>query len=122
MKLKFVAMILPYFLKYTDDLPEGSGGIAKGPFVRIRPKYKDDKGLHVHEEEHVWQFYVTLGLHNILYDVSDKYQKWSEAQAYGAQYAAGADLDKMVRRMMSDIYDYTVTEDKARALIKAAAD
>jgi hypothetical protein len=43
-------------LTYTDSLPEGVGGQAWMWFIKILPKYKDDKGIHAHEVEHVRQF------------------------------------------------------------------
>jgi hypothetical protein len=47
------------YIHYTDNLPEGVGGAANGPYVRIRPKYKKDKGLLQHELEHVKQWWIT---------------------------------------------------------------
>ena len=43
------------WVKYTDDVV---GGDAKLFRIRINPKYKDDKGLLAHEEEHVRQWYL----------------------------------------------------------------
>lgn len=51
----------PCLTRYTDALPEGVGGEARGPLVRIRPKYRDDQGIHAHEYEHVRQWW-TAGL------------------------------------------------------------
>ncbi|MDC7707736.1 hypothetical protein [Vogesella indigofera] len=31
---------------YTDHLPDGVGGTANGPVVRILPRYPDDAGIH----------------------------------------------------------------------------
>jgi hypothetical protein len=30
--------------RYTDNIPEQFGGTAKWFLIRIRPKYRDDKG------------------------------------------------------------------------------
>jgi len=46
------------FTQYTENIPNNFGGYTIGPWVRIRPKYKDDVGLHNHEYEHVRQFWV----------------------------------------------------------------
>jgi hypothetical protein len=51
-------------LKYTDELPENTGGDAKAWFVRVRPKYKlggptPDPGIHAHEiQGHVKRFWI----------------------------------------------------------------
>jgi len=51
-----------YSLKYTDKMPhDWTGGYAKAWFIRIRPKYKDDRGLLEHEKTHVRQWFFTLG-------------------------------------------------------------
>jgi hypothetical protein len=54
------------YTQYTDDIDQKFGGYAIGPFVRIRPKYKDDIGLHIHEYEHVNQFWFATILSAIL--------------------------------------------------------
>ena len=48
----------PQITIYTDDMPENSGGTAKAFLVKIRPKYRDDAGLHAHESRHVAQWWV----------------------------------------------------------------
>lgn len=75
----------PYLLIYTDNLPECSGGCANGPVVRIRNKYRDDKGIEMHEAEHVRQWWKTLGLHSLLYLLSKKYRLKAEVEAYKEQ-------------------------------------
>lgn len=60
MKTHFVYGVLPAFVTYTDDLPDNVGGRANGLRVRIRPRFKDDLGLHEHEYEHVRQWYRGL--------------------------------------------------------------
>lgn len=45
-------------IRYTDDMPEAFGGMAYGPYIAIRPKYRDDMGIHAHELEHVKQWWV----------------------------------------------------------------
>lgn len=51
-----------YFLKFTDDIKDGFGGYAKGPFIRMRPKYRYDLGLLEHEKVHVRQWYSKLAI------------------------------------------------------------
>jgi len=74
-----------YSLKYTDDMKEGTGGYAKGWFIRLRPKYREDKGILEHEKCHVRQWFFTLGSHSLLYLFFKPYRLWSEVQAYREQ-------------------------------------
>lgn len=47
-----------YKVFYTDKfIREGFGGVAKGPLIFIRPKYRDDKGILEHEKVHVRQWW-----------------------------------------------------------------
>ena len=55
-------MILPHITVYTDSLDDGVGGTTKGPLIFIRPQYKDDVGIHKHEEVHVTQWYAGFGI------------------------------------------------------------
>ncbi|MDP3651039.1 MAG: hypothetical protein Q8R67_05080 [Rhodoferax sp.] len=47
---------------YTDKLPPNVGGAANAFVVRIRPKYRDDAGIHAHELVHVMQFWAVSAL------------------------------------------------------------
>lgn len=104
-----------YWLKYTDEVPEQFGGLASGPLIRIRPKYKGDAGLLEHEKMHVRQWYAltVLGLvsaaalmllvspafwpavgaapslHPLLYKCLRPYRCWCEVRAYRKQIATG---------------------------------
>ena len=80
-----MTVYFPGLLFYTEKLPAGCGGCANGPIIRIRPRYRNDKGLHEHEAEHVRQWWRTLGLHSLLYLVSRKYRLWAEVAAYRVQ-------------------------------------
>jgi hypothetical protein len=51
--------MIPAYIRYTDDMPQWMGGYAKWFYVAIRPKYKDDRGIHAHELEHVKQWWIT---------------------------------------------------------------
>lgn len=56
--IKRVLGICPVHLKYTDKMPgDWVGGYAKMFMVRIREKYRNDKGILEHELEHVRQWY-----------------------------------------------------------------
>jgi hypothetical protein len=51
--------MIPAYIRYTDDMPQWMGGYAKWFYIAIRPKYKDDAGIHAHEREHVKQWWIT---------------------------------------------------------------
>ena len=104
----------PKLTIYTDRLPEWAGGQARGPLVLIRPRYRNDSGLHAHEEEHVRQWYIAwaictvavlpiaalldiddhwfialssigMSAHGLLYYFVRRYRTWCEARAYAIQ-------------------------------------
>ena len=102
----------PCLTRYADKLPEGVGGEARGPLVRIRTKYRDDQGIHAHEYEHVRQWWAAglagaalivvfalainmpqlaslagLGFfaHPFGYAFWSRYRQWSEVVAYSEQ-------------------------------------
>ncbi len=77
--------IFPYSLIYSDVMPEEKGGYVSGLTVYIRPKYRDDIGILKHEEFHILQRYMTLGLHNCIKDLSKRYAIWVEVSAYREQ-------------------------------------
>ena len=74
-----------YSLKYTDDMPANQGGYAKAWLIRIRPRYKDDKGIHAHEICHVSQFWKFGIFHLGLYMWNKAYRLKCEVAAYREQ-------------------------------------
>lgn len=120
MKVMTTRGMLPYLLLYVEDERQWWAGRANGPVVRIKKAYRNDKGLHRHEEEHVWQWYITLGIHGLLYKFWRRYRRWAEAQAYGAQIGSGVDVENLAARMASDHYDLGITKNEARILIVKA--
>jgi len=73
---------------YTERVPKDSAGVANGFVVRILPEYRDDKGLLVHELEHVRQWWMHgLTIHDLLYLFVRRYRLWAEVQAYRKQVA-----------------------------------
>ena len=101
---------------YTDRLiPERFGAVNVGPISLIRPKYKQDAGLHAHEEAHFTQWLTLAALgpvsagvayfaqidaaqpyllavllvpalfHGVLYKAVAKYRQACEVAAYKAQ-------------------------------------
>ena len=130
---------------YTDRfMPDWVGARAIGPFVLIRPKYKDDKGIHAHEYTHVKQWYkwtalwvilvtlallalpeyisviaplygLSLGIFPVMYSLITSFRLESEAEAYAAQVKAGADLNKMARHLANPNYKLGISEEEAKA-------
>ena len=101
---------------YTDRLiPERFGAVNVGPISLIRPKYRDDKGLHEHEAVHFrqWATLAAIGpltafiafsskvemvqpyllaillapslFHGVLYKLISKYRQACEVSAYKEQ-------------------------------------
>jgi hypothetical protein len=133
------------YIHYTDNLPENVGGTAQGPYIRIRPKYKDDKGIHAHEMEHVRQWWVltifsaffllagaeylqqplwiaiaSVGVHGLLYTLIPKYRLWCEVQAYKAQQAHYED-DRTPKfaKWIATVYRLDVTPEEAEKLLRS---
>lgn len=133
-----------YIVTYSDRLPDGFGGDAQGPFVRIRPKYNDDRGLLEHEKSHVRQWYALTGLglviavamavliapalgasvlvtpflHPVFYRFLRPYRQWCEVQAYRKQNAVGryASSDFAMNALVEK-YDLKLSATEAAALL-----
>ncbi len=111
--------IFPYRLIYDDAMPEEKGGTTGGLTVRIRPKYRDDIGILKHEEFHILQRYMTLGLHNCIKDLSKRYAIWVEVSAYREQLkwppatVAVAFYRKIYAGFIANKYGLDITEDEA---------
>ena len=85
MKIRSVFRVIPVPVFYTDRMPAGVGGQARFMLVFIRPKYKEDEGIHQHELAHVELFWATLGLKTFIQLFSKKFRIWNEARAYARQ-------------------------------------
>ncbi|MDY7581180.1 hypothetical protein [Pseudomonas sp. CCI3.1] len=133
-----------YLIKYAKELPNGFGGTAQGPLIKILPKYKDDIGLLEHEKVHVRQWYAWLALglligtlltllvspslwplfglapllHQLLYKFTRPYRRWCEVQAYRKQIETGGYAsNEFAVIMLVDKYDLGLSVDEARALL-----
>ena len=132
---------------YTDDIPADRAGAAWGPFVKIRPKYRDDAGLHAHEREHVLQWaemaflgalvfgalgYLwagpfgiccgALGLltHNALMRLR-AYRLWAEVAAYRkqmVQHESAISLESAAWRLALPLYNLGLRQAEAIELLK----
>jgi hypothetical protein len=112
-------MRLPHWTFYVETLPRGLAGAANGPIIRILRAYRDDAGLWRHEYEHVRQFYLTLGMHPMLYKFVRRYRAWAEAHAFARQAKPDfSDLHVMARRMASG-YDLRLSPEECAAMIRS---
>jgi len=130
-------MTLPSITVYTDNLPPNVGGCANGPVVRIRPQYRNDAGIHAHENEHVEQWWIAsliaamligfiahkygfpielallgFAVHSIAYGLLRSYRLWSEARAYATQVRHGCPLSIAAARLSRD-YRLDITPEQA---------
>lgn len=95
--------------------------LCKGPFIFIRPKYKDDLGILAHEKVHRWQWLRTLSLHSFLYLFVPEYKLAAEVEEYREQ-ARWYDDDRMKKfaGFISRNYGLKVTEESALELLREA--
>lgn len=71
---------------YTSRfVPEGFAGCAIGPFIFIRPQYREDKGLLAYEQKHAEQFHGNFAFHGLQYCLQSGYRLRCEIEAYQTQ-------------------------------------
>jgi Flp pilus assembly protein TadB len=137
-------MSFPHIIRYTDKMPDNVGGYARWFYIAIRPKYKDDKGIHAHELEHVRQWwvltivgaaliagachilghpyiYAALGtaIHPLLYKFVRPYRQWAEVQAFKEQlkHHEPSYVTNLARRL-SRGYGLKITVEQAERLLR----
>jgi hypothetical protein len=134
-------MKLPHTVKYKDSL---SGGSTKMFMVEIQNRFKDNKGLHAHEYEHVKQWYACLAIgwllaipaflcdptvgvlvamfsiwiQGVLSTFSKTARKYFEVAAYKKQIEAdeAAHVDFYITAL-TDGYDLDITREEAEKLL-----
>lgn len=133
-----------FFKKYVKTLPNGFGGTAQGPLIKVLTKYKDDTGLIEHEKTHVRQWYAAMAIalllcalltfvvssslwplfglapvvHPLLYKLVRPYRQWCEVQAYRKQLATGGYNDNEFAVIaLVEKYDLGLSADEAKALL-----
>lgn len=144
MKLKFTPF--PTLLSYTDGMDEKNGGETKFFLAKIRPKYKDDKGLHEHEYLHVahwWIIVLTwvigcvavwylsgsllalqlsplgLSIYGILYRFVPVFRLWAEVECYKLQAEFYKDdRTPLFAKYISENYGLDISKDNALKLLK----
>ena len=139
-------MKLPHLVNYNTR-PK-MGGETKLFVVNIRPEYKNDVGLHVHEYTHVVQWYLSTALtlllafltaispvtaplsvflvilstatHTLLYSLVPKYRLYCEVSAYKKQIACyPKDTSKeFAIQALTTKYKLKLTREEAIRLLK----
>ena len=106
---------------YTNwGVATGFAGVAYGPFIFIRPKYREDVGLLEHEKVHVRQFWKYLVLFWILYYTSQKYRLRFEVEAYREQLKwYDDDRTQVFAGFLVNKYGLDITTEAAAKLLKA---
>jgi hypothetical protein len=139
--------MIPAIIRYTDDMPAWMGGYAKWFYIAIRPKYKDDKGIHAHELEHVKQWWITtilaalliagglyftqaapvqyiytglsLAVFQLLYSIIPQFKLRMEVLAYREQLKHYEnDRTALFARFISTKYGLKITADEAEQLLR----
>ena len=136
---------MKYFIvKYVKELPNGFGGTAQGPLIKMLSKYKGDTGLIEHEKTHVRQWYAALAIwlllcallslvvspvlwplcglaplvHLVLYKLVRPYRQLCEIQAYRKQLATGGySTGEFAVIALVEKYDLGLSSDQAKALL-----
>lgn len=104
----------------TFGLKPWSLACTRGPFIFIRPEYKDDKGIIEHEKVHRAQWLRTLGLHSFLYLFSKSYKLKAEVEAYRKQAEVQGlhNLPNFAKAIVK-YYGLNVTEEEVLKLLQA---
>ena len=103
---------------YVKKLPDGFGGKANGPVIRILREYKGNRGLLAHELVHVKQWFITCGLHSILYKFSKTYRLRCEVKAYREQLKYSPTKLGTFAWFIAHIYNLDVTVSQAMEMLK----
>jgi len=104
---------------YVDTLPQGFGGMAHGPIIRILERLRSDEGIRQHELVHVRQWFFTLGLLPILYYFTPQFELWNEVQAYRKQLQYYADdRSWQFAGFIATKYGLDITQEQAHQLLK----
>jgi hypothetical protein len=112
--MKF-SLLPPAVIIYTDRLPKRwADGWCWGFVITIRPNHRHNQGLLEHELFHSAQFWMTLGLHGLLYRFVPRYRYWSEIWAYRRQIRHQPGTEQRYADIVATFYDLDI--DAAQAL------
>jgi hypothetical protein len=104
--------------------------------IRTNPFFKNNKGLYMHEYEHVKQFYIAWAItsillgyfypvmilfgfftHGVLYTFIKKYRLWSEVKAFRKQIAVNGDTVDYYAKTLSTSYNLNISFENAKKLL-----
>lgn len=104
---------------YVQQLSPDVGGCANGPIIRILEKYRNDAGIYQHELVHVKQWFITFGIHNLLYMLFDWYRLVSEVEAYREQAKHYPDdRRKLFASYIAKYYNLNILPEEAEQLLR----
>ena len=108
MIIKYIFKVIPIPVFYSNRFfkNENITGRSYGVFIIIRPHHRDDKVLLEHELIHCKQFYRTLGIHGIAYNVNKKYRLYAELEAYKTRYDIYENKMSAIYNITNSIYSY----------------
>ena len=123
--IKTVYKVLPAFIIYTNRfIDDGFSGKAFGNIILIKPHYKNDKCLLMHELVHVKQFYKTFGLHSVLYKLSEAYRLKCEIEAYTetikCKEYTNENQFRWIVKSLSNNYDLSYTYEEINKLLNGS--
>jgi hypothetical protein len=104
---------------YSKLVPPSAAGWAPGPFVIIRPEYKEDAGLLAHELVHVEQFWRRPYTHIPMYLASKAYRLACEVEAYKVQLEYNPRQIHTFARFLATSYMLGITEEDALRHLQA---
>lgn len=109
-----------YKVIYTNFLiPKQYDAMTRGPFILIRPKFKEEKGLLEHETIHVRQWWKNPLFHALRYKLSKKYRLQCEVAAYKHQLKFyDKDETKLFATFISNNYKLNISQEEAEKLLQ----
>ena len=105
---------------YTDDMASNTGAYALGRReVFVRPKYKDDQGIHQHEFLHIRQAWANPW-HGLMYKHLDWYKLKCEVECYKEQAKHYPDDRRpLFAEFIARDYGLAVTQEEALERLNA---
>ena len=93
------------------------------PMIFIRPKYKDDVGIHAHEQMHVKQAWQNIipQIYALRYAFSKSYRLACEVEAYKEQMKHSPESATQYAQFISEDYGLSITQPEALALLQVDA-
>jgi hypothetical protein len=95
-------------------IPDRFAAYTVAFIILMRPTHRADYALIAHERTHVKQFWRTLGLHGLMYPLSEKYRYKSELEAHRVEYQMAPErLDRLASSLARN-YGLEISFGRAR--------